>query len=92
MHSTNTMEAGEGGPACLEVGAKASLEIFGLLVLTLPMAYVYVLNHHTPTKPFQRYPTPDPHLTSLQLSIIDMFVNIYTLSSSSGDSSVMIRL
>ena len=54
MLSTNTLEAGEGGPACLEVGAKASLEIFGLLVLTLPMAYVYVLNHHTPTKPFQR--------------------------------------
>ena len=30
------------GPTCSEVIAKASLELLGLLVLILPMAYVYV--------------------------------------------------
>lgn len=36
--ATCTME----GPTCSEVIAKASLELLGLLVLILPMAYVYV--------------------------------------------------
>ena len=43
----------EEAPTCREVSAKASLEILGLLVLILPMAYVYVFSSNF--KPFYRY-------------------------------------
>ena len=40
-------------PTCREVSAKASLEVLGLLVLILPMAYVYVFSSNF--EPFYRY-------------------------------------
>ena len=43
----------EPAPTCREVSAKASLEIIGLLVLILPMAYVYVFSSNF--EPFYRY-------------------------------------
>ena len=46
--ATCTME----GPTCSEVIAKASLELLGLLVLILPMAYVYVFT--SDYEPYQR--------------------------------------
>jgi len=39
-------------PSCLDVSAKASLEILGLLVLIFPMAYVYVISSEY--TPYQR--------------------------------------
>ena len=51
MHVTHAQEA-EAGPSCVEVMAKASLEILGLLVLILPMAYVYVFTKNY--EPFKR--------------------------------------
>jgi len=51
MHITHAQEA-EAGPSCVEVMAKASLEILGLLVLILPMAYVYVFTKNY--EPFKR--------------------------------------
>ena len=42
----------EPAPPCREVSAKASLEILGLLVLILPMAYVYVFSSNF--EPFYR--------------------------------------
>ena len=49
--SSASME--EPAPTCREVSAKASLEILGLLVLILPMAYVYVFSSNF--EPFYRY-------------------------------------
>ena len=40
------------GPPCSEVVAKASLELVGLVVLILPMAYVYVFTSNY--QPYQR--------------------------------------
>ena len=42
----------DGTPNCRDVMAKGTLEIFGLFILILPMAYIYVFAH--PFDPFHR--------------------------------------